>query len=101
MFNFQLDNSTFQEYLWIRNESHNDMSSPITPLLYLDETGNFRIYMSGWKPTKFVYRDDSMFLQGKPFPESVRDIGSLDKKVTEDQAIEALKAATKYYTPKK
>lgn len=71
--------------------------SPIIPLLYIDDKGQFRLYLSGYKPVQFNAETDHRYRQGKDLPNDMKKIGNPEAKLTADEAIDGLLAATKYY----
>lgn len=78
------------------------MSSPITPLLFVDENGRYRLHLTGYAVEPFIAPEndpDTRFYQGKPFPNAMKKLGQ-EGKITEEEAIAGLEAATKYYKGK-
>lgn len=73
------------------------MSSPIKPLIS-NHSGEWKLYLTPWDDPPFT-ANSHRFLQGKPFPEAMIRAGS--QKITEEEALNALEAAIKYYTPTK
>lgn len=75
------------------------MSSPITPLLFKHE-GQWRLHLSGWQTSPFK-ATETRFQQGKDFPKSMKMIGDPLNMVTDEEAVEALDDAVKYYSKTK
>jgi len=76
------------------------MSSQITCALIKDDTGNWRLHLTGYSLEPFK-STDLRFQQGKQWPKEMLAIADPLVKLSDEDAISALDAARKYYTPTK
>lgn len=76
------------------------MSSPINCALIKDTTGAWRLHLTGYSLEPFK-ATDLRFMRGKDFSKDMLKIADPAVRLSDEEAIECLDAARKYYSPTK
>lgn len=76
------------------------MSSPLKPLLFKDDSGAWRLQITGYEVTPFK-ATDVRHQQGRPFSKEMLSIADPSVRLSDEDALEAYESSRQYYSPTK